>query len=82
MRSNCLIFAIQRLCDDGYLIVRKSRYGWWPHFIYAKSIDGVEVENFVPFKHIDWKSLPWWQRVIPVHIVLFKGKVINNDRVP
>lgn len=80
MRSNCLIFSIQRLCDDGYLIVRKSRHGWWPHFMYAKDVDGIVVQNFVPQTPIEWEDLPWWKRVLPIHIVIFTGKVIDNDR--
>lgn len=80
MRSNCLIFSIQRLCDDGYIIIRKSRVGWWPHFMYAKSVDGIEVENFVPQAQIKWEELPWWKKIIPIHIVIFTGTVINHDR--
>jgi hypothetical protein len=80
VRSNCLVFSVQRLCDDGYIIIRKSRVGWWPHFMYAKSVDGIRIENFVPQEHIEWSELPWWKKILPIHIIIFTGHVIDHDR--
>jgi hypothetical protein len=48
--------------------------------MYAKSVDGIEVENFVPQQQIKWEELPWWKKIIPIHIVIFTGTVINHDR--
>lgn len=82
-RSNCLIFAIQRLCDEGYggIWFRKSRFGWWPHFFYVKELPpNVQIDAFVPFEHVDWEALPRWKRVLPVHIAVFRGKVEHDDR--
>jgi hypothetical protein len=40
MRSNCLLFAIRlylrraKKGDAGYLVMRRSRHGAFPHFLY------------------------------------------------
>lgn len=40
MRSNCLLFAVllylrrARKGDAGYLVMRRSRHGAFPHFLY------------------------------------------------
>lgn len=45
--SNCLIFALARwFKEGGYLIIRKSRHGPWPHFIWARAVS--DVEQYVP----------------------------------
>lgn len=80
MRSNCLIFALSRWCGSGgYLIVRKSRFGWWPHFLWSPSLDAAQVESFVPIQPVEWDRLRWWQRVLPVHTVLFRGRIQVGD---
>lgn len=78
--TNCLIFSIRRLCAGGYLIARKSRFGWWPHFMWAQSVDGIEVENLVPATPLKWDELPWWQKILPVHVALFRGVIRNDDK--
>lgn len=48
-RSNCLVFALAKwFRHGGYLIVRRSRYGWFPHFLWARDLGELEVEQFVP----------------------------------
>lgn len=57
MKSNCLIFALTRFFTrGGYFVVRKSSYGWWPHFSWSEDL--VTFEKFVPHG-------PCKQRVIP-----------------
>jgi len=47
MRANCLIFAVARYwAQGGYLVLRRSRFGWWPHVLW--SADLVTFEEFVP----------------------------------
>lgn len=49
--SNCLIFAFEKWFKrGGYLVIRKSRYGWWPHFIYCSDLKNAEIEHYVPIK--------------------------------
>jgi hypothetical protein len=53
--SNCLIFAlVQWWHYGGYVIVRKSRIGWWPHFMWAKSIKDLEAIEYVPYLEIEF----------------------------
>lgn len=59
-RSNCLFWAVamwirrKRKGKAGYLVMRKSRYGAFPHFLY---MERGKLYSFVPRdpKH---KSLP------------------------
>lgn len=49
-RSNCLIFALTRVFTfGGYLHLRKSNYGWWPHVFW--SADLFNFEEFTPLSH-------------------------------
>jgi hypothetical protein len=44
-KSNCLIFALMRLWQSGgYLILRRSSYGWWPHVLWSRDL--LEFEEF------------------------------------
>jgi hypothetical protein len=37
--SNCLLFALRRwLRRGGYVIPRRSHYGWWPHFLWSPDL--------------------------------------------
>jgi hypothetical protein len=37
--SNCLIWAFRRFfIRGGYVIFRKSHYGWWPHFLWSPDL--------------------------------------------
>jgi hypothetical protein len=43
MKSNCLIFAFSQWWKrGGYLVVRLSHWGWWPHIIYSKDLKNFE----------------------------------------
>jgi hypothetical protein len=51
-RTNCLFFAIHCLWScGGYLIVRKSHFGWWPHFLWSPDL--VEFWEYVPLVRPD-----------------------------
>ena len=70
--QNCFFFAIKRWFQrGGYLIIRKSRFGPFPHFIWAKDLRDAEIEHYVP---IDPKH-----RLIPP--LFFSGKIKRDDSV-
>jgi hypothetical protein len=56
--SNCLIFAFfQWLKHGGYVIARKSKYGWWPHFMWVQSLNDLEVLEYSLDKKVN-RALP------------------------
>lgn len=65
MRSNCLLFACALYCrrkkagKEGYLVIRKSRWGAFPHLGYAeRRKDGrLRVVSFIPL-HPKHKPIP------------------------
>jgi hypothetical protein len=68
VKSNCILFALKRwFSHGGYIVLRKSNYGWWPHMIWTK--DFVTFEEFTPPVHYDVTFPP----------LLFKGiiKITN-----
>lgn len=70
--SNCLIHVLKKYWNEGgYIIGRKSKYGWWPHFFHVA--DNGVVTEFIPLvpKPNDRK----FPRV------LFWGKVIISNEV-
>lgn len=70
-RSNCLIFAVSRvLTRGGYLLVRRSRWGWWPHFLWAESLDPLRIEHFAPVAG----GRP---RLFPP--LIFQGHILDKD---
>lgn len=70
-KSNCLVFALGRLWRrGGYLIMRRSRWGWFPHFLWAESLDPLVIEHFVP---VDGGR----PRLLPP--LLFVGQIRRED---
>ena len=74
MRSNCLIYALLKLYREcGYITIRKSRFGWWPHFLHMSDEGakraGDEISHYAP-KH---KYSRWFPPL------LFKGRVVTGD---
>ena len=72
-RGNCLIFAVALwLRVGGYLVVRRSRWGWWPHFLHGRrGRDGkLRVVGYAPIK-------PRRKAVPPP---LFRGTVHWGDK--
>ncbi len=63
--GNCFIYALrQRWRHGGYVITRRSKYGWWPHFIWSPDLR--EFRHFIPDR-------PAHERLIPP--LLFRGSV-------
>lgn len=74
MKGNCLFFALNRwFKNGGYLVIRKSRHGFFPHFIWCKDLKDAEIEHFVPTdpKNVVIKAL--------VHKLFFKGYIKKDD---
>lgn len=70
--SNCLIVALALWWRrGGYVIVRKSRTTWIPHFMWARSIEGVEIVEYKPVRPVRHPLL----RLLPVHVILFRGRI-------
>jgi len=70
--GNCLIFAIGKFIRfGGYIIVRKSRTTWIPHFMWTKSITNLEIEEYKPIKPLNGKLFRWF----PIHVMIFEGRV-------
>lgn len=68
--SNCLIFALQRwFKHGGYFVIRKSRYGPFPHFIWCKDLKDADIEHYVPLNPK--------RRLIPP--LFFRGEVRRED---
>lgn len=46
---NCLLFVFIRWWKhSGYVVIRKSHYGFWPHFLWSKDLK--EFEEYTPSK--------------------------------
>ena len=71
-RSNCLVFALKRwFSDSGYLVVRKSNFGWWPHFLWTPDINSSYVEHYAP--------ISGQKKLMPPP--LFEGNVQTTDKI-
>ena len=65
MASNCLIFAVQHLFScGGYIIFRRSHYGWWFHVLWSK-----DLKEFLEFHPTGAKHYRWFPPL------LFKGYI-------
>lgn len=74
--GNCLIYALRLWWrHGGYIIVRRSRYLWVPHVLWAPpgGLDEAPVQHFVPVRptRTSWKI---WRAL------WFKGKVLTSDK--
>lgn len=78
-RSNCLIFALGRWRrDGGYLVLRRSRHGWWLHVLHRRKLSEPPY-SFVPDRPIEWHKLPWLLRVLPLHTFVYRGHIVEGD---
>jgi len=79
-RSNCLIFALRRFyAEGGYIIVRRSHFGWWWHFSWTRSLSEPPIA-YVPQRPIEWRKLPWILRILPLHTVIYRGTIVEGDQ--
>jgi hypothetical protein len=70
MKSNCILYAVA--CwfkSGGYIVLRKSNYGWWPHMLWTK--DFTTFAEFTPRVHVENAAFP---------PLLFRGSVMITNR--
>ena len=68
--SNCLIFALSKFVKKGgYIIIRKSKFGPWLHFMWTDNVQDYEhYRPETPLKH------PYLSKI------LFRGKVEKRKK--
>jgi hypothetical protein len=67
--NNCLVYALRKwFRHGGYLIIRKSRWGWFPHFLWSPAAP-PEAEQYIP---VNPK-----RRLLPP--LIFRGHVKRGD---
>jgi hypothetical protein len=69
----CLTYSLKQLWQHGgYLIIRKSRVGWWPHFLWHPGplCEDCNCSSVVPDRYRKLIIPPLW----------FKGKVKKGDQ--
>jgi len=50
--GNCLFFGLWRwMTRGGYLILRRSHHGWWPHVLWCEHLRDAEIEHYVPKRY-------------------------------
>jgi hypothetical protein len=70
--SNCLLVALALWWRrGGYLVVRRSRTTWVPHFMWSPSIEQIEIVEFKPVKPLRGRLA----RLLPVHVIVFRGRL-------
>lgn len=65
MRSNCCLFAFALYCrrkragKEGYLVMRRSRFGPFPHMLYAerRKSGALRIVSYIPI-HPKHKPIP------------------------
>jgi len=70
--SNCVLFALGRwITRGGYLVIRRSRHGFWWHVLWCADLRDAEVEHYVPQHYAGrWAFL---------HKLFFRGHVATRD---
>ena len=77
MRTNCLWYALRKYWrHGGYIVVRRSRHLWVPHFLWLPpgSLDDFpSLRHFVPLSPT---AKPWkvWRSL------WFEGRVVRSDK--
>lgn len=67
-KSNCLFYAFKKYRRyGGYILMRKSNYGWWPHFLHMTK-DGKITQYTLSRKK---------RRILPP--IVFTGFVKEGD---
>lgn len=75
--NNCFFFALSKwFKNGGYLAIRKSHLGNFPHFLWIKDLKNADLEHYTPIEPPDKQK----ERFIDKF--LFKGKVSKSDETP
>jgi hypothetical protein len=67
--TNCLFFALKKWFScGGYLVIRKSKVGWWPHFLWSK-----DLKTFYHYLPVSYKENK------PIPPCVFKGEAAESE---
>lgn len=68
--SNCLFYAVTKFVKEknGYLVMRKSKEGWYPHFLFMD--ENKKIRHFQPVVREIYKWLP---------PLIFRGFIKKHD---
>lgn len=79
MVGNCLPFALYRwFTRGGYLVIRRSHFGYWPHFIWCSDLRDAQIEHWVPRKRLSrFRILEVLLKLFP-----FPGYIKKSDELP
>jgi hypothetical protein len=81
-RSNCLAYAIRKLkTHGGHIVITPSKHGWWYHFAWTPSIEGLKLEQYIPKNPIELDDLPKIIQKIPLHIMIYEGKIVDENEI-
>lgn len=66
--SNCLLFVVVRWWRlGGFVIIRKSQHGWWPHFLWSPDlITFEEFQPAIPNHHLKFPP-PLYRGIVKTH---------------
>lgn len=71
--SNCLFFVLAKWWKHGgYIIIRRSKQGPYPHFIWCEALNDAKIEHFVPDTHKTKRSFK--------HKFVFNGIIRTDDK--
>ena len=71
--TNCIIYAFSKWAEmGGYVAIRKSRFGWFPHFLWVKDIDGKEMSHIGPVSGLPPKH--------PLELIRFNAFIKTEDK--
>lgn len=69
--GNCVFFALRRwFTKGGYLVIRRSRLGPYPHLLWTPELGSAPVEQFKPIE-----PRGWW-------FLVFRGRIVRGDEKP
>lgn len=56
----------------GYIVIRRSKQGPYPHFIWCEDLGNAKIQHFVPAVHKKDRKFK--------HLVFFTGRIRTEDR--
>lgn len=73
-RSNCFFYALTKWRKfGGYLVIRRSHHGWWPHFIWCKDLKDAQIEHYAPKR--EGRENPYIKKFF------FDGEIRTKDKL-
>jgi len=75
--KNCWTYALRRRVKSGGSLRFEKVYGWVPRMIWVSPCGKYE-EYYVAKARRPWESLSTMQKVFPLHVLHFDGKVIKR----